>query len=203
MGKKVHLGYKVSMNLLSDHLLEWSLLVGFLLFLLYAVFAIFKEKKSFLEECYFIEYKRLRFPIPNWWTQEIVDDNTLHFHRTDTRYDWDAHFEWIENDQRDLEKIFDDYIKDNQIEFDKEVIVETNSSHLFKNNQVFEKYTEFIRVEGMASKAKINRVYLDIVFFRQSSDSGYFKMQSLSSVLNGGVEGPYFEEALVNAKIIF
>lgn len=202
MGKKVHLVYIKSMNIFSEHLWEWSLLVGFILFLLYAVYAIFKEKKEFLNECYFVEYKGLQFPIPEWWTQEVIDQNTLHFYRSDTRYDWDAHFQWIDQDNTDLEKIFDQYIIDEEVQFDPEVIVETNPSHLFLDSEIASKYSEFIRVEGMATQRKTERIYLDLVLFKIPGSSGYFKMQSLSSVLNGGVEGPYFESSLMHVELI-
>ena len=55
-----------------------------------------------------------------------------------------------------------------------------------------------LRVEGKATEKVINRLYLDIYLFQYKEDAYFFI--SRSSVLNGIVEGPFFEEMIYLAQ---
>jgi hypothetical protein len=57
-------------------------------------------------------------------------------------------------------------------------------------------------VEGKASQNVVDRIYYDIYIMRALNDDGYFIFESWSSVLNGLVEGPYFEEGLSELSFI-
>lgn len=204
IGKNVHSGYKRDMDILTGHIGEWSILVSLLLFLGYAMRKIATENRAYKDDSYYVQFEALRFSIPNWWTQEILNSHSLRFYRSDTSYNWQSLFQWvpIKPEKNTLETIFDQYLLDNKIEFDPEVIVETNPAHLFTDKEIAQYFSEFIRVEGTATKDNTDRVYLDLVLFRHTNEHGYFELSSLSSVLNGGVEGPYFEEALKSARLI-
>ena len=51
-----------------------------------------------------------------------------------------------------------------------------------------------IEVGGTATENTIDRIYYDIAMIR--SDNEILICESKSSILNGAVEGPYFEEVL-------
>ena len=55
------------------------------------------------------------------------------------------------------------------------------------------------RHEGMATENDIKRVYMDIAI-AITEDGTSLKAVSRSSILNGCVEGPYFEKVLENLK---
>ena len=83
-----------------------------------------------------------------------------------------------------------------------DVVFETDSRVLFRDSEIQEHFQEIIRVEGKASENVVERIYYDIYIMRAQNDSGYFIFESKSSVLNGLVEGPYFEESLAELGFI-
>jgi hypothetical protein len=89
-----------------------------------------------------------------------------------------------------------------KIEFDMDVTFETDSRVLFRDSEIQEYFQEIVRVEGKASQNVVDRIYYDIYIMRALNDQGYFIFESWSSVLNGLVEGPYFEEGLSELSFI-
>lgn len=83
-----------------------------------------------------------------------------------------------------------------------DVVFETDSRVLFRDSAIQEHFQEVIRVEGKASQNVIKRIYYDIYLMRAQDDKGYFIFESWSSVLNGLVEGPYFEESLSELSFV-
>jgi hypothetical protein len=141
--------------------------------------------------------------IPNWWTLTQQSDHLLRFERTDTRYDWYAHFGYFpDHENKDLPKLLEEKLNYEGIEFDMDVVFETDSRVLFRDDLVQEQFQEVIRVEGKASQNVVDRIYYDVYLMRKLGDKGYFIFESRSSVLNGLVEGPYFEESLSELSFI-
>jgi hypothetical protein len=178
-----------------EFLFQWSLVILGLLGLLYAAFTIKNEKKTFKDESYLIKFGQIQIPIPNWWTQETKSPTHLLFYRSDTRYAWEAHFHFIDEETA-LTQALENYVQKNKIVFDPDVLIETNSHHFIQNQALADSFTEAIRVEGTATQNVEDRMYIDLVLIRKNNEKGYFLFTSLSSVLNGSVEGPYFEEAI-------
>ena len=77
----------------------------------------------------------------------------------------------------------------------------TDPSHLLLNPKTSEAFKSFVRVEGTCTEKKIYRFYYDIMIGVLENDQTLW-CQSKSSVLNGCVEGPFFEEALKNLKVL-
>jgi hypothetical protein len=190
------------MEVFSQHLGEWLILILILGGLIYTLFIIGEEKSTFKDESYEMSFDRLKLRIPTWWTLTSTTDHKVRFERTDTRYDWFASFEYIPQSQdRDLPKILENKLNQEDIEFDKDVQFETDSRVLFRDSKVQEYFQEVIRVEGTASQNVVDRIYYDIYIVRGLGDSGHFIFESRSSVLNGLVEGPYFEEGLAELEL--
>lgn len=162
-----------------------------------------EEKSSFKDESYEVQFDGLSLMIPNWWTIVEQKSHELRFERTDTRYDWYALYTYLPNHEgKSLPQILEEKLNQEQIEFDMDVVFETDSRVLFRDSEIQEHFQEIIRVEGKASQNTIERIYYDIYLMRSQNDSGYFIFESKSSVLNGLVEGPYFEESLAELSFI-
>lgn len=181
-----------------NHLWDWIILIGLIAGAFYGMQMIKQEAKSFKEDCYEVQFENLNFLIPSWWSITEQTDHSLKFERTDTRYDWYARFTWFANeDERKLIDIFDEKLGQEDLDYDKDdVVIETDSRVLFRNSKIQEHFQEVIRVEGKATQAVIERVYFDLYLMRGLNQKGYFICESRSSVLNGMVEGPFFEESM-------
>lgn len=161
-----------------------------------------QEKSSFKDESYQLTFGPLSLQVPNWWTITDQESSRLRFARTDTRYDWFAVYQYFpDHQQMPLPQLLEQKLNAEEIEFDEDVVFETDSRVIFRDTQVQEHFQEVIRVEGKASQQVVDRIYYDIYLLRGLNDAGYFIFESRSSVLNGLVEGPYFEESLAELEI--
>jgi hypothetical protein len=191
------------MDILTNHLFEWLFLIMLIGGALYTLRIIGQEKSSFKQECYEVHFADLTLMIPNWWSLTEQTPNRFKFERTDTRYDWYAYYTYFPNhEDKELTKILEEKLNQEGIEFDSDVVFETDSRVLFRDDRIQEQFQEVIRVEGKASQNVVDRIYYDIYLMRRLEDKGYFLFESRSSVLNGLVEGPYFEESLSELSFI-
>ena len=191
------------MNVFTDHLLSWLSLLAFLGAGFYTMKIIGEEKSSFKDESYQVSFGNLLLMIPNWWSITSQSDHEIRFERTDTRYDWYAVFKYHPSHEgKDLPKLLEEKLNLEEMEFDEDVVFETDSRVLFRDSKVQEHFQEVIRVEGKGSQRVIDRFYYDVYLMRAQGESGYFVFESRSSVLNGLVEGPYFEESLAELELL-
>lgn len=162
-----------------------------------------KEKATFKDESYEVRFGKLSLMIANWWTITRQTEDTIRFERTDTRYDWFALYTYYPNDQgKTLPELLEDKLNIEKIEFDEDVVFETDSRVLFRDSEIQEYFQEIIRVEGKGTQNIVDRIYYDIYVMRAQNDPGYFIFESWSSVLNGSLEGPFFEEGLSELSFI-
>ncbi len=191
------------MEIITSHLFDWLILLILLGGALYTMKVIGQEKSTFRQDSYEVRFGNLSLMIPNWWTLTEQSEACLKFERTDTRYDWFSLFTYFPDDEgKELPLILEEKLNLERLEFDPEVVFETDSRVLFRDDQIQEKFQEVIRVEGMATQNIVDRVYYDIYLMRGLNDRGYFIFESRSSVLNGSLEGPYFEESLSELSFI-
>jgi hypothetical protein len=170
-----------------EHLPEWIVVIIVLLLLGYVAHVIRKEKKYYLETAIPIKFKNFKLLIPSWWSIKTREENLIEYHRTDTYYDWRAKFLWIPfthpSSKQTLEDIFASLIIERGIQFDvKEAII---------NEQDYS-----IRVEGTATQNLEHRIYFDALLVEDKHQNGYLYCESRSSILNGMLEGPYFEDVI-------
>jgi hypothetical protein len=191
------------MDIFSNHMFEWIVLVLFIGGAFYTMKIIGEEKTTFKDESYEVRFGKLSLMIPNWWTIVKNEDIFLRFERTDTRYDWRATFSYFpDHEGKTLPQLLEDKLNQEEVEFDMDVVFETDSRVLFRDSEIQEYFQEIIRVEGKASQRVVDRIYYDIYLMKGLEDKGYFIFESWSSVLNGLVEGPYFEESLSELRFI-
>jgi hypothetical protein len=191
------------MDIFSTHLFDWLVLSALILGGFYTLKVIGNEKTSFQQDSYEVHFANLKLMIPNWWTITDHKDLCLKFERTDTRYDWYALFQYIpDHEGKDLTALLEEKLNLEKLEFDEDVVFETDSRVVFRDSEISEHFQEMIRVEGKASQDVVDRVYYDVYLMRGLEDKGYFIFESRSSVLNGLVEGPYFEESLAELSFL-
>lgn len=191
------------MDIFTNHVFDWLLLLSVIIGAFYTLKIIGEEKTTFKEESYEVRFGNLSLAIPRWWTIVEQDDTHLRFERTDTRYSWFANFAYFPDHQgKSMPDLLEEKLDLEKIEFDMDVIFETDSRVLFRDSEIQEQFQEVIRVEGKGSENQIERIYYDIYLMRALNDSGYFIFESKSSILNGALEGPYFEESLACLSFI-
>lgn len=184
---------------------DWIVLTLIIVLLIYTMIVIREEKRSYQESAITYQLGPITFPTPSWWGLIEQNERKLIFKRTDTRYDWQAHLYWVEENWEEtskltLEEYFTSLLKDRELEFD-EINSVIHSPEDFKDHPlVVAGDWEICRVEGTASKAVIERVYYDAYLIRDHQLKRHLYCESESSVLNGLVEGPYFEEMMTQAS---
>lgn len=178
--------------------MAWAILLIIILIGVYTLYIIKREKASYKDEAKTFPLKHYKLFVPQWWGVEVrgPKNDFIKFKRLDTRYDWFAYFCWKNNTDSSLEKILEKYLLEQTILFDEDRKILKNSVELIKDPLILESITEFCRIEGTATQNQEDRLYLDLCLIRDKRFDGYFFAESKSSVLNGLVEGPFFEETL-------
>ncbi len=190
------------MDIFTNHILGWLTVLALLGAGFYTMKVIGEEKSSFKDDSYQVTFGPLTLLIPNWWAITTQSDFEIRFERTDTRYDWYAVFRYFpSHGGKDLPELLKEKLNLEEMEFDEDVVFETDSRVLFRDSRVQEYFQEVIRVEGKGSQKVTERFYYDVYLMRAQNDPGYFIFESRSSVLNGLVEGPYFEESLSELEL--
>lgn len=186
-----------------NHSFDWLIVLGLLAGAAYTMRVIRRESSTMRDESVPVPFQGLILHVPKWWTQTRFEETQIQFERTDTRYDWYGRFSWIENTaEKSLPDLLNEKIEADELDYDKDdVTIETDGRVIFRHDPIREKFIQVIRVEGKASEKIENRVYLDLCLFRSPDRAGYFLFESRSSVLNGMVEGPYFEEVLGELEV--
>lgn len=191
------------MNIFQQHFFDWVILLGVIGAAIYTMKIIGQEKSTFKDEAYEVQFGNLSLMIPSWWTITEQAEHFLKFERSDTYYEWFSVFEYIPNHHnKTLPDLLEEKLNLEKIEFDQDVTFETDSRVVFRDSKIQEHFQEMIRVEGTATQNIVDRIYYDIFIMRGLNETGYFIFVSWSSVLNGSLEGPYFEESLAELSFI-
>lgn len=177
---------------------DWIVVISILVFLFYGAIAIKIEPEQYKESAIPTPFFDFILHIPSWWGLTDSSETFLKFERTDTRYDWIGKFEKKSCDPvLAPEEIIKLEAKRMEINFDEEILITTNDSDVVLEPGLRESLKKsFARMESMATQFKDNRIYMDLVIIKEPNKDYYYLMYSWSSVLNGMVEGPYFEEVL-------
>ena len=178
---------------------DWIILILILAILAYTLIVIKEEKKSYKESAIKIIFGDFIFLIPSWWGKVEETNHILRYQRLDTFYEWEAKFEFIEyKEDLTIEDQFKEKIHELKIIFDPDSGVIMNPSDFNDHPLVKSKRVTIVRIEGTATQDEIHRRYLDAFLIKDHLKKKTLFATSLASVLNGGIEGPYFEEVLLN-----
>lgn len=192
----------------SKQIIEWGLLALFFLGLIYTMIVIKEEKQSYQDSAVPFTFRKLQLLLPSWWSKTLEDENQVCFERTDTRYDWKATLKYLPFSELEhkslpaIEESFLELIKNKELLFDEVNSVVHTPSDFSQHPLVLTGEWEIVRLEGTASEKMIERLYYDAYMIRDHRDKAHYFCESRSSVLNGLVEGPYFEEMMNKARRI-
>lgn len=169
----------------------------------YTMKVIKNEKRNYLENAQEVDFKNFKLLTPRWWTLINSTENEIVFKRTDTRYDWEARFIWNEEvSPLNLIELFQSKIHAREILFDEESSVIHNPSDFKDKDLIKSGRFEMVRLEGTATAERMERLYYDAFLIREIESGHYLYAESKSSILNGLVEGPYFEEVMLRLSLI-
>lgn len=182
---------------------QWLVFFAIMALGVYTLKVIKNEKRNYLENAQTVLFKKFVLLTPRWWTLVPGEsENEISFKRTDTRYDWEARFVWIEEESKlDLIELFKEKIHARRILFDEENSVIHNPSDFREKDLIKSGRFEMVRLEGTATADRMERMYYDAFLIRELSSGHYLYAESKSSVLNGLVEGPYFEEVMLRLSL--
>lgn len=183
---------------------EWLSLFLILGLGVYTMRVIKNEKKVYIENAREIHFKLFKLFIPSWWGDVATDNSDeLCFKRLDTRYEWVARFHWkAQSNQIDLIELFKEQIHARKILFDEDTSIIYNPSDFKTGPLISTGKFEMVRLEGTATADSQERLYYDAFMVREISTGAYLYAESRSSVLNGLVEGPYFEQVMLRLELI-
>lgn len=184
--------------------LEWLSLLLLMGLGIYTMRIIKNEKKKYIENAREVLFKHFKLFTPSWWGEVPTNsENELCFKRLDTRYDWEARFIWHpEASKIDLIELFKNEIHQRKILFDEETSIIYNPSDFKTGALITSGRYEMVRLEGTATLDRSERLYYDAFIIREKETGEYLYAESKSSVLNGLVEGPYFEEVMIRMELI-
>jgi hypothetical protein len=183
----------------TSYIIEWTFFFLVLLAIAYTMVVIKEEMTSYKENALDFPFHQFLFKFPSWWGKTHQSPNKISFERTDTRYEWMATFEYLKaKDNLSTEEQMVELIKQKSILFDPDTSIIKNPSDFKEHPGVLSGRFEIVRVEGTATQDETDRIYLDSFLVKDLKDKSLLWATSLSSILNGLVEGPYFEEVMLS-----
>ncbi len=187
---------------MENNLISWSVLIVLLAAGLYTAFVIRGEKDDALLSAIDLEFHGLIFKIPRWWTKTEQSQEHIRFERTDTRYDWSATFTILKDYSKEtsLQNIYEEQAIKRGLVFDKDTSIIHSPLEL---QELYSQGIEALRVEGTATENSENRLYYDAIVIRSpytDDTQTILYLESRASVLNGLLEGPFFEQMLKHIK---
>ncbi len=182
---------------------EWLALILLLGLGVYTMWVIKNEKKTYIKNARTIVFKNFKLFIPTWWGEVPTNsENELCFQRLDTRYEWKATFTWNpEGNKGDLIELFKEHIVQRKILFDEDTSIIYNPSDFREGALILSGLYEMVRLEGTATEDRQERLYYDAFLIRQKETGAFLYAESRSSILNGLVEGPYFEAVMTRMEL--
>lgn len=173
----------------------WLVVLIFILALIYATTAISGERKKFLQDGSWITWQDFQFFAPAWWTQKYDIPDSLFFYRSN--YDWFLKISYVTQASVENAKIA--YFTSKNISLDPDAVTTTEKSYCLKDPNILDHVEEFLRIESTATEQEEERIYLDITWIKLKNRP-VLELISKSSVLSGGIEGPYAEEVIKEIK---
>lgn len=186
-------------------IIEWSIVALVLLALIYTMIVIKEESTSYLENAKEFHFSGIKLWVPSWWKQVKDTPDSIIFERANARYEWRATlnvYDWTKKDQ-EIEQTLIEWLQQKEVLFDEVNSVIHNPSDYKNNEQVQSGEWEIVRVEGTATQSHTERIYLDTYLIRDKHREKQYFCESQSSILNGLIEGPYFEAMMNRAQKTF
>jgi len=169
---------------ISQNLTSWGLVLAGLVAAVYTLRVIRSEMSVYKRSGQPVHLGDHHFIIPSWWSlhQDSTQDHLMYY-RKDTHYDWLVSFQLMETSQTP-EHLMQTILDSRKIVFDRPTLSCSSEDG------------PTIRQEGTATVGDEDRIYYDICIIQHDKNTPLLVCENRSSVLNGLIEGPYFEEIL-------
>ena len=178
------------------------IILVFLALLLYTAIVVFEEAAAYRAHARPLFFAHFCFALPSWWRECSRGEGFVIFERNDISLDWSVKFEAIPYDPLPLEEIMAKLVGKRRIVFDMDAGAILTTEDFQGRAEVQNGDLEIVRIEGTATESEEGRIYYDIFLFKDNKNRQLLVCESKSSVLNGMVEGPYFEEAVLNYRYL-
>ena len=178
------------------------IILTFLALLLYTAIVVFVEAAAYRANARPLFFRHFCFALPSWWRESSRGQGFVIFERNDISLDWSVKFEAIPYDPLPPEAIMAKLVGDRRIVFDMGTGAVLVTEDFQDRAEVQNGDLEIVRIEGTATESEEGRIYYDIFLFKDNKNGQLIVCESKSSVLNGMVEGPYFEEAILNYRYL-
>ena len=183
---------------------EWMSLILLIGLGVYTMWIIKNEKKAYIKNARIFNFKHFKLLTPSWWEEIPTNlENEISFKRIDGRYDWEARFFWNPlPENTDLFELFKKQVQTRKIRFDEGNSIIYNPTDFSAGELMASGRFEIVRLEGTATTDSEDRLYYDAFLIREKENGSFLYAESKSSVLNGLIEGPYFEEVMMRIELI-
>ncbi len=189
----------VSEYWIPNHFWSWLFLFLFVIAMIYTAKIVSGEKTQFEQEGKWMQWQGLRLFIPSWWAQNTDFIESVRFFRADTHYDWYFDLSFVK--ENNLEAAINHFYATEEILLDDLAVQTTEKSYLFSQKKFLQSVKDVFRIESSGSQKEEDRIYLDATWI-MLHDGRLIQVISKSSVLNGGIEGPYAEEVLKRLDLV-
>lgn len=186
-----------------NHWGSWLIFIGIIFGLVYTM-RVIKDEENLVEHNHQVfGIGNFQIKVPNWWTDNLKSSTaqTIYFERTDTSYEWFSEFKWFLKANIPTKEL-DDFLRQNMeldgMEFDLHEVHLTDKETYASSQGIKDGSYLLYRIEGTATQNKTKRCYVDAFVLEDTKNGEVLYGKSWASVLNGMVEGPYFEKVLLD-----
>ena len=169
-------------------------LITFLGILGHTAIVIKGEKDTYKKKRRLLSFHSFVFLIPSWWQESLSNSELIRFEKGE----WFVQFTLHPYSLFPVAKDLSGLIQDKELIFDKGNTKILTPYFLRNRSEIKRGILEVVRIEGQATQYNDERVYYDMVLFKDHDTKKCLLCESRSSILAGIVEGPYFEEAIKN-----
>ena len=177
----------------------WGLAILLLLAMVHTLIVVKEERFSFHDSAIPIHFHYFHFLIPSWWLPKQENSHQYSFERRDAHHDWKASLYWFDDSESPLSLVERgrSFMREKCIQFDEDSGFVKNPVAMFEGHPTHpSNKVEMVRIEGTATKGGIERKYIDLFVAKARKQKGHLLAISECGILNGPLEGPYFEEVI-------
>lgn len=161
---------------------QWMVLALGILLLAYTMIVVKEERQSYLDSAKIFTLQGFDLLIPSWWKKVDNSGDKLTFCGPRGEEQWTALFVAQGGGPSNLKDKLVKKIASKNIVMDSDHSLTTGS--------------HWVKVEGTATENGDTRLYLSTCIVYDTTGEKYLYVEGRSPVLDGMVEGPYFENCL-------
>ena len=166
--------------------------------LIYTMIVVRRERKTYKKNARSLQLGSFAFEIPSWWVEKKIVGSDSSDQRVFENAQWKGVFRYFPSlvISESLEEYLNSMVKKQNIVFDPD----TAAFNLSRKK--IGATIKIVRFEGCATQNETDRIYFDAYLAWNQKTGQALYAESKSSILNGLLEGPYFEECFTGLRIL-